>query len=228
MRLPRLLTPAAGAAEPAPAGPRAAARRRAVVGATLAVGVALLGATLAVPARSVAFTVLGFVLAAVYVAGALLSGPVPLGRAAGEPGEPWRRAVAGPVALGVVSYLVFLGLYLAVRDLPLLEGALEGVLARADAAALGWVLALALANAVAEEVFFRGALPEAVGGRWAHPASVAAYVAVTVAGRNVALLAAALVMGTVFTLERLSTRGVLAPTLTHVTWSALMLLALPR
>ncbi len=35
-------------------------------------------------------------------------------------------------------------------------------------------------------------------------------------------------MGTVFTLERLSTRGVLAPVLTHTSWSLLMLLALPR
>ena len=51
---------------------------------------------------------------------------------------------------------------------------------------------------------------------------------VTVATLNVALVTAAAVMGTVFALERLATRGVLAPMLTHVTWSTLMLLALPR
>jgi hypothetical protein len=34
-------------------------------------------------------------------------------------------------------------------------------------------------------------------------------------------------MGTVFMLERLATRSILAPTLTHVTWSTLMLLAIP-
>jgi CAAX protease family protein len=39
---------------------------------------------------------------------------------------------------------------------------------------------------------------------------------------------AAAAMGTVFMLERLATRGILAPTLTHVTWSTLMLLAIPR
>ena len=229
MQLPRLLTPAAGAgvAEPPPPA-RALARRRAVVGATLLVGVALLGATLAVSPRSTTFYLVGFVLAAVYIAGSLLSGPLHLGRTGGAPNAPGHRAIVGPVVLGVVAYLVFLALYLAVRDLPLLQGALEGILERADAATLGWVLALALANAVAEEVYFRGALPEAVGGRWAHPVSVAAYVLVTMAGRNLALVAAALVMGTVFTLERLSTRGVLAPILTHVTWSTLMLLALPR
>jgi membrane protease YdiL (CAAX protease family) len=233
MQLPRLLTPAAGVVEPPPPA-RALARRRCVVGATLVVGVALLAATLAVSPRSTTFYLVGFVLAAVYVGGSLLSGPLHLGRTGGAPGTPdapaapGRRAVVGPIVLGVVSYLVFLALYLVARDLPLLEGALEGILEKADAAALGWVLALALANAVAEEVFFRGALPEAVGGRWAHPVSVLAYAAVTIASRNLALVAAALVMGIVFTLERLSTRGILAPILTHVTWSTLMLLALPR
>ena len=119
-------------------------------------------------------------------------------------------------------------LYLVLRDVPVFEGALEGILDRADAAALPLVLALALANAVAEEVYFRGALHEAIGGREAPVIATAVYVATTVAGRNVALVAAALVMGTVFMLERLATRGILAPALTHVTWSTLMILALPR
>jgi hypothetical protein len=35
-------------------------------------------------------------------------------------------------------------------------------------------------------------------------------------------------MGALFSLERLSTRGVLAPMLTHLTWSTLMVLTLPR
>jgi hypothetical protein len=34
-------------------------------------------------------------------------------------------------------------------------------------------------------------------------------------------------MGTVFMLERLATGAILAPTLTHITWSTLVLLALP-
>ena len=35
-------------------------------------------------------------------------------------------------------------------------------------------------------------------------------------------------MGALFSLERLSTSGVLAPMVTHLTWSTLMILALPR
>jgi hypothetical protein len=55
-----------------------------------------------------------------------------------------------------------------------------------------------------------------------------AYVVVTAASGNGMLVFAAAVMGTLFALERRVTRGILAPALTHVTWSALMLFLLPR
>jgi hypothetical protein len=35
-------------------------------------------------------------------------------------------------------------------------------------------------------------------------------------------------MGTIFTLERLSTRSILASVVTHLTWSALIFFLLPR
>ena len=54
------------------------------------------------------------------------------------------------------------------------------------------------------------------------------YAIVTAATGNVALVIAAAVMGALFSLERRSTRGVLAPMVTHLTWSTLMVLALPR
>lgn len=236
MRVPALLRPVPGPPAPEPA---TLARRRWVVGVTLVVGAALLAGTLAVAPDSPAFFVLGFALAAVWVVGSVASGPLHLGRSvrpAATPsgttnpgGEaPGPRVILGPILLGVAAYAVFLVLYLVLRDLPVLEGALDGVLDRADSGALGLVLALALSNAVAEEMFFRGALPEAVGGSRAPVVATAVYVLTTVAGRNVALVAAAAVMGTVFMLERLATRGVLASMLTHVTWSTLMILALPR
>ena len=55
-----------------------------------------------------------------------------------------------------------------------------------------------------------------------------AYAVVTAASGNVMLIFAAAVMGTLFALERWATRGILAPMITHVTWSALMLFLLPR
>ena len=83
-------------------------------------------------------------------------------------------------------------------------------------------------NGLAEEVFFRGALLAGLAVR--RPAVVAGllYVAATAATGNLALVIAAVVMGTIFVRERLASGGVLAPIVTHLTWSTLMLLALPR
>ena len=224
MDITRLVRPSA---EPVPAERAAVVRRRrVVVAATLAVGTALLAATLAVPTGSDAFTVLGLAVAATWVVGSLLSGPLHLGRSRGEASG--RHEVLGPVVLGIGAYLGFLAAYLVAREIPGLAGALESILGKADAGPLALVLFVALVNGAAEEVFFRGALHSAFGPR--HPARNATivYVLVTVATLNVALVLAAAVMGTVFALERLATRGFLAPMVTHLTWSTLMLLALPR
>lgn len=194
--------------------------------ATLVVGTGLLAATLAVPEGSDLFTVLGLLVATAWIAGSLLSGPLPLGRRGGSATGP--REVAGPVVLGGLAYLGFLAAYLAAREVPGLGPALDSILGKADAGPLAIVLLVALVNGAAEEIFFRGALHSAFGGRTAARNATIVYVLVTVATLNVALVAAAAVMGTVFALERQSTRGILAPALTHLTWTSLMLLALPR
>jgi len=49
----------------------------------------------------------------------------------------------------------------------------------------------------------------------------------TCATRNPALVLASGLMGTVFAVQRRSSGGVLAPMLTHITWSTLMLRYLP-
>ncbi len=87
---------------------------------------------------------------------------------------------------------------------------------------------IAVLNGIGEEVFFRGAVYSAFGRH--HPAlwSTVVYVAVTAAALNVTLVLAAAVMGTLFALERRATRGILAPTVTHITWSVLMIFGLPR
>ncbi|MGH2476807.1 MAG: CPBP family intramembrane glutamate endopeptidase, partial [Candidatus Limnocylindrales bacterium] len=55
-------------------------RRRLIVAAALAVGTAILGATLGAPPGSLAFTLLGFFLAAIWVAGSVAAGPLHLDR----------------------------------------------------------------------------------------------------------------------------------------------------
>jgi uncharacterized protein len=208
--------------EPAHAG----RRRRLVVAGTLAAGTAMLGATLAAPPGSLAMTLLGLLLAAIWVAGSVAAGPLHLDRPTDRLES--RRSVEAAVVLGGLAFVAFLGASVVAPHVPGLDGAIDSVLATADAGPTALVLALAVLNAVAEERFFRGALPVALVGDHGAAVATAVYVLVTVATLNIALVVAAAAMGTVFMLERLATRGILAPTLTHVTWSTLMLLALPR
>jgi hypothetical protein len=89
------------------------------------------------------------------------------------------------------------------------------------------VATTALANGVAEEVFFRGALYAAIGVDRPVITSTAVYVLATAATRNPALLFASLIMGALFGMQRRITGDIQASVLTHVTWSALMLRFLP-
>jgi uncharacterized protein len=85
---------------------------------------------------------------------------------------------------------------------------------------------ITVVNGVAEELFFRGALYAAIPR---HPVVVStlAYTVATLATGNVMLGLAAVLLGLVVGLERRASGGVLAPILTHVTWSTSMLLVLP-
>jgi uncharacterized protein len=81
-------------------------------------------------------------------------------------------------------------------------------------------------NGIAEELFFRGAVYAAIPRNpvvW----STVTYVIATLATGNVMLGLAAVLLGLVVGLERRASGGVLAPILTHVTWSTSMLLVLP-
>jgi len=222
MWLPSLLAPPPS---PVPPVARPVARRRATITlGTFVAGSVLLSFTLHVRQGSTAFVVLGVTTAAAWIVGALAAAPVPL--------LPDRTRIgptlAQAVGIGVVSFAAFAAAYQAAKHLPVLSGALHSVLGKADAAPRPVVLVITLLNGLAEEVFFRGALPAGLAVR--RPAVMAGllYVAATAATGNLALVIAAVVMGTVFGRERLASGGVLAPIVTHLTWSTLMLLALPR
>src|SRR5829696_3323437 len=204
-RFVRILNRLVPAAEPPTVdGPAARRRRSAVTAATIVVGTVLLAAT--------------------WTIGAVISGPIPF-----QPDRAmsWRM-FAGPVGVGVAAFMVFVAAYLVARHLPVFGSALNGVLATADASPTAVVLFVALVNGAGEELFFRGALHAALEPYRPAVSTTIVYVAVTAASGNVALVIAAAVMGSVLSLERLATRGVLAPMVTHVTWSTLMVLALPR
>jgi hypothetical protein len=199
-------------------------RRSLTVAVTLVIGTVLLAATLRAPSGSTSFFVIGFLVAGTWITGSLISGPVRL-----EAIRSSRLALSFPaLVLGVLAFLAFLAAYLLGRHLPAISSALHTVLAKAGAGPVALVLAVTLLNGLGEELFFRGALFEALEGRHPAASSLVAYVAVTAATGNIALIVAALVMGIIFSLERARSGGILASTVTHLCWSTLMVLAFPR
>ncbi|SHN77142.1 hypothetical protein SAMN05660350_02488 [Geodermatophilus obscurus] len=216
--------------EPVPRDHRetdAAFRRRRRVTAGVAVGGAgLLGVSLSTRPGSPAFYGLTMAVAGTWVAGGLASGPLHLGWML-TPGHQLRRPVVTPVITGVGAFGAFYGAALVARRVPVLDRAVTRVLRYAYQGSVPLVATTALANAVAEEVFFRGALYAAIGVDRPVVVSTAVYGLATAATRNPALLVAALVMGVLFGVQRRVTGGIQASVLTHVTWSALMLRFLP-
>jgi CAAX amino terminal protease family. len=193
-------------------------RRRRAVAATGLVGAALLGGGLTAPAGSRRFYGLTLATAAAYAAGALASGPIRRGS----------TQVLGPAALGVGAFGVFYAGGLVARRIPVARRAISRVLGYAAGGADPLVLAVMLVNGAAEELYFRGAVYAAAGGRRPALGSTAAYVLATTATRNPALVFASVLMGTLFAAQRRATGGVQASTITHLVWSVLMLRFLPR
>ncbi len=199
-------------------------RRRIVAFVTLLAGATLLGFSLATEPGSPWFYPLTLGVAVVWVAGGLLSGPLHLGyipfRGA------LRRPVLTPIMLGLAAAGIFLLGALVVRQLDPLRELVSHVLAHAQQGNLALVAIITLLNAAAEEVFFRGALYAAIGRSRPVLISTVIYAVVTVATANPMLVFAAVVMGALFGLQRRASGGILASTLTHLTWSAVMLFAL--
>ena len=164
-------------------------------------------------------------LGAVWLAGTLLSGPLHLGKIN------WRgrnqRPVFTGIAIGVLLGLIFLAGGLVVREIPPIADRIILVLEYTNYGPLWLIVLIALVNAVAEELFFRGALYTALGRFYPVVISTLLYAVSTSASGNPMLGFAALILGTVCALERRATGGVLAPVLTHLVWGSIMVLALP-
>lgn len=200
-------------------------RRRVVSAATLAVGATLLGFSLATTPGDPAFYALTLALAATWVVGAFLSGPLHAGRM--RFGRDLRRPVVQPVVIGLAAVAVFTAGALVVARIPPLSTSLDEVLDHARYGSLPVIALITLVNGLAEELFFRGALYAAIGRLHPVAISTAIYALTTVATGNVMLVFAATVLGVLVGLQRRVSGGVLAPMLTHVTWSMGMLFILP-
>jgi len=200
-------------------------RRRIVVAITLALGATLLGLSFSVRQGDPALYPLTIGLAATWTLGSVLSGPLHIGHIhlAGR----LRRPTITPIAVGLLLAALFVLGALIIRTIPSLVRLAEDVLGYARLGNLWIICVITLVNGIAEELFFRGALFAAIGVRHAVLISTVLYVLATVAGGNLVLVFTAAVLGTVVGLERRASGGILAPILTHVTWSLSMLFVLP-
>jgi membrane protease YdiL (CAAX protease family) len=187
---------------------------------------ALLRSSFAAEAGSARFYLLTASLAATWTGGALGAGPIPW-RGDGwrnHPGSAARALIVVPIVTGAATFALFYSAARAARRHRTLRRAITSVLRYAEAGSTPLVVLIASGSGVAEELFFRGAL-------WSGPhplrTTTLAYAASTAATGNPALVLAGLITSVVFGWQRDATGGVLAPAVTHVTWSVLMLRYLP-
>ena len=203
--------------------PSALRRRRVTTAVVVALGAIVLGLTLRIEPGSPWFYPATTALALVWVVGALASGPLPLGHIAGR--DRLRRPVVAPMLLGLgLAGVFFLGA-LVIRRVPFFDEEVGRVAEHAAQGSIPLLVLITALNGVAEELFFRGAAYASISR---HPVLVttAAYAVATLATGNVMLAFAAVVLGLVVGLERRASGGILAPILTHVTWSLAMLFVL--
>jgi membrane protease YdiL (CAAX protease family) len=200
-------------------------RRQLVAAIVVLIGAGVLGWSLRLEPGGNTFYVAAVVLAGVWAAGAFLSGRLHLGRMA-RSNEVFVRPILAPILLGLLLVGVFVLGSLVVREIPPLATYVSSVLEYADEGSLTLLAIITFFNGIAEELFFRGAMYAAIPK---HPVlwTTLAYVVATLATGNVMLAFAAILLGAVCGLERRASGGILAPILTHITWSLSMLFLLP-
>lgn len=199
--------------------------RKVTVAVTLVVGTIALGFGLAVRAGDPLFYLLTLLVAVVWTVGGLASGPLHLGYQ--QRGTALRRPIVTPLLIGLAASAIFVLGALVVRQIGPLRDYASTVLDHADKGNLALVAVVTILNGIAEEVFFRGALYAASGRRHPVVLSTVIYALTTAATANPMLVFAALTLGAVLGLQRRASGGILAPAITHVTWSTIMLFALP-
>ena len=201
-------------------------RRRQIVAAVVVlVGAGVLGWSLRLEPGGNLFYVAAIVLALVWTVGAFLSGRLHLGRMA-RGSDVFVRPILAPILLGLLMVGIFILGALVVREIPPLADYVSSVLQYADEGSLTLLAIITFFNGIAEELFFRGAMYAAIPQ---HPVAwtTLAYVVATLATGNIMLGFAAVLLGLVCGLERRASGGILAPILTHITWSLSMLFLLP-
>lgn len=205
--------------------PQVFRRRQIVVAVTVLVGSGLLAWALRITPGDPLFYVATVLLAATWVVGGLISGPLHAGMGHTRRGDRQSRPIVQSLALGLLLLALFLLGSLVVARVPFLREPVEQLLDHARVGSFVAVLAITFVNGIAEELFFRGALYAALPHHQVLITTV--LYALTTVGSGIPLLVlAAALIGLVTALQRRVTGGFLGPMITHVTWSTGMLLLL--
>ncbi|MGA8258102.1 MAG: CPBP family intramembrane glutamic endopeptidase [Nocardioides sp.] len=199
-------------------------RRQVVTAVVVVVGAIVLALSLRLEPGSPWFYPATFGLAGVWAVGAFASGPLHLGRIAAR--DMHVRPIVQPLLIGAAVAAVFVVGALIVREIDPLAEQVVNVLGFATEGALPVLVVVTTVNGIAEELFFRGAAYAAIT---AHPVAwtTVMYTVATAATGNIMLSFAAVLLGVLVGLQRRASGGILAPIITHCTWSLTMLLALP-
>lgn len=202
-------------------------RRRGVAAATLVLGATVLGFSLRITPGDPSFYWATLLLAVVWAGGGLLAGPLHVGRVQTRAGARGARPVVQPLVVGGLLLAVFSAGAVVVARIPVLADPVRQLLEHARQGSLPVIVSLVIVNGLAEELYFRGALFAAIPARHAVWATTMLYAAVTAASGVPLLGFAGLVLGYVTALQRRATAGVLAPIVTHLTWTVGMVFLLP-
>ena len=218
-----LFTPVGGIRRVTPAVPR---RRRIVVRVTVVLGAVALGLALSIEPGPPEFYAATLGVAALWILGAFVSGPLYLGEGRTRDGGRSRGALQG-FLLGLILLAVFLAGALVVNRIPVLSAPVEDLLDSARYGSLCLVALVTAVNGVAEELFFRGAVYASLDRRFNAVGSTALYAASTLFTGVPLLTFAAVCLGLLTAAQRRVTGGVLGPIASHLTWSLGMLILLP-
>ena len=203
-----------------------ARRNRGIAAVTGGTGAVLLYLGVQVEPGDTSFYVFTLALAVVWVIGSLLTarsrtfGSIRDGK--------WLRDVGWGVAGGLVLLVVFLLGAGVVAQINFLSAPVEELLAHARFGSLPIVALITFINGITEEIFFRGALHESIGGSANRRliGTTIIYTIVTAASGIWLLALAAMSMGLLAGWLRQRTGALLSPIIAHLTWSLGMLLLL--
>jgi uncharacterized protein len=196
-------------------------RRRWIALVTLLIGTGALIGLLRVDADDPRFALAAACVAAIWFGGGWLAGPPPV---RGDVGA--RRAAGLGVGSGLLAAAVCLSAGFVAAHVAGLRDPAQDLLAHTATGTVA-VFGVALLNGIAEELFFRGALYDALSPPYALLGSTGAYVLTTVGSGVLLLPAAALLLGLLTGWLRRVTGGVIAPAAAHLTWSLAMISVLP-